>query len=627
MGDTGSIDFAALGQKYAVEREKRIRPDSNEQYVELDDSGRWNKLAQDPWVDHAALNAVPPVLQDGDEIIKFLILGAGYGALLYAVRLIQAGFKAEDIRLVDIAGGFGGTWYWNRYPGLMCDVESYIYMPLLEETGYMPKHKYSYGTELREYAEIIAKKWDLKGAFRTRAKSCVWDEGAKRWITKLEQNRGPEGILEMAIRSQFIINANGVINYPKAPKGLENYQGDVVHTARWDYGLTGGSPENPTLTGLQGKRVGVVGTGTTAIQVVPELSKWAKELYVFQRTPSSVAERGQRPTDPEEWRTKIATGPRWHIKRNENFNDCLSGNAGGENLVNDQWTKMKGYKALIGGPHKTLTMEDIPNYIGMIMALDYEHSNSTRERVDAIITKDKVTAESLKAWYPGWCKRPAFHDDYLPTFNKPNVHLVDTDGKGVSGSTATGLLVGDKEYPIDVLILSTGYRSEAKYMADPAMTSNMTFHGRGGKSISEKWQTNGPSTLHGVISNGFPNLFLTGPMQTGAAANFAHSQDILAQHVAYLAARAVERGGDNAEIESSVEAEEGWTGLIMAGALCLAGLGICTPGSYNREGQQGDPAETAKLMRGAPYPQGMNAFSKVLRDWRESGKLEGIVIS
>ncbi|EQB44374.1 hypothetical protein CGLO_16900 [Colletotrichum gloeosporioides Cg-14] len=260
-----AVDFMALNKKYTEEKEKRLRADGNGQYVELEKDERFRKLAEDPWVDHAKLNAQPPNLKDGDEV-KVVILGAGFGGLLYAIRFIQAGLRAEDIRLVDVAGGFGGTWYWNRYPGLMCDIESYTYMPLLEETGYVPKHRYSYGPELMAHAERMAEMWNLsdKGVFRSQIRSYEWDDEAKRWDVVVEQGRGPgEEPVTMKVRSQFVVLANGVLNHPKLAKNLEAFEGDMFHTARWNYGVTGGlgtAPENPQLTGLEGKRVGIIGT-------------------------------------------------------------------------------------------------------------------------------------------------------------------------------------------------------------------------------------------------------------------------------------------------------------------------------------------------------------------------------
>lgn len=624
-----ALELGALMAKYGEEKDKRVKEDGKNQYVQLADSDRWGSLSRDPWVDHDALNASPDNLNDGDEV-KALILGAGYGGLLYAVRLIQAGFDAKDIRIADVAGGFGGTWYWNRYPGLMCDVESYVYMPLLEETGYMPKHRYSYGTELREHADRIADKWGVRASFRTAAEASTWDEGARRWVTKLRQDRGPDGggDVHLTVRSQFLVNANGVLNHPKMPRGLENFGGEAFHAARWDYGVTGGSPSDWSLDKLKGKRVGIIGTGATAIQVVPQLAKWAGELYVFQRTPSSVAERGQRETDPAEWEAKIAAKKGWQRERTRNFNQFCTAQREGVNVVDDGWTKALAYYTLVGTPQeKPLGMEDIPQHIATMVALDFNYSDGNRRRVEEVI-KDKEVAERLKAWYPVWCKRPAFHDEYLPAFNLSHVHLVDTEGKGVTGATETGVVVGDKEYPIDVLILSTGYRLPMADNGEPGSHSNMVFTGRGGRTLADKWATQGATTLHGVLTSGFPNLFLTGPAQTGACPNFAWGQNVLSQHVAYIVAQAHERSGPTAVVEPSVEAEEGWSGLIMAFSGLMAPIGICTPSYINSEGGlPSDPVEGMKAMRGAGYGHGMNAFEDVLVAWREEGSLAGLVVS
>ncbi|KAF6806680.1 flavin-binding monooxygenase-like family protein (cyclohexanone monooxygenase) [Colletotrichum sojae] len=629
-----AFNFMALNKKYAEEKEKRQRSDGVDQYIELASADpRFRKLAEDPWVDHAALNALPPNLRDGDEV-KVLALGAGYGGLLSAIRLVQAGFRTDDVRLVDAAGGFGGTWYWNRYPGLMCDVESYIYMPLLEETGYVPKHRYAYGPELREHAERMAEKWGLadKGVFRTQIKSYDWDEDARRWIVALEQDRGPEGVVSMKVKAQFVILANGVLNHPKVARNLEAFEGPVFHTARWDYGVTGGSPEEPNMTGLEGKRVGIIGTGATGIQVVPQLARHAKELYVFQRTPSAVGERGQRPTDPEEFRTKVATGGTgWQRRRTENFNDMISGHEPAENLVNDGWTEIKAYKCLIGGKHeKPLGMEDIPGHIGNLLALDTPRSEMLRRRAEEIV-KDKKTAEALKGWYPSWCKRPTFHDDYLPAFNLPNVHLVDTDGKGVDRATKDGLVVSGTEYPLDILVLSTGYRPPGVGMAEPSAMSNAVVRGRGGVLLAEKWAARGPSTLHGVLTSGFPNMFLTGPMQTGATSNFAYVGDTVSQHTAHILAEAVKRAGPEGEgkivIESVPEAEEAYAMQILMRAAWFAALGVCTPSYINNEGHQAPPEDQMKLMRGAPWPTGMNDWVRFLEEWRAEGSMKGISVT
>ncbi|EEB91388.1 hypothetical protein MPER_10257, partial [Moniliophthora perniciosa FA553] len=448
-------------------------------------------LGEDIWVDHAALNAQKSPLEDGTSI-KALVLGAGYGGLFFAARLIQAGFSPNDIRLVDSAGGFGGTWYWNRYPGLMCDVESYCYMPLLEETGYIPKHKYAYGPELLQHANRIAEKWDLKdkGLFRSEVKTLDWDDSGKSWVVKIEEYRGPnEEKKVLTVRAQFIFLAFGVLNFPHIPKipDMEQFKGHMFHTSRWDYTYTGGSPDDWTMSNLKDKRVGIIGTGATAVQAVPQLAEWAKELYVFQRTPSSVDVRGQRETDPLVWQNEIAAKKGWQRERQLNLASYCSNTPNGPNMVNDGWTASPAYSVIIGGTrYGIITPDKIAEFTGNMFALDMERAHRIRTRVDEVV-KDPMTAEKLKPWYPVWCKRPCFHDDYLPTFNKPDVHLVDTDGKGVERFTENGIVANGKEYPIDVLILSTGYRSPADGSGSPAYRANLVIHGRNGLDMEEKW--------------------------------------------------------------------------------------------------------------------------------------------
>lgn len=637
MGDASvTADLAAISAKYAEENAKRLREDGLDQYEELTSaaSERLRNLGHDLWADHKALNAQTPCLRDGDDV-KVLILGAGYGGILYAIRLIEQGFSASDIRLVDVAGGYGGTWWWNRFPGLTCDTEGYIYMPLLEETGYMPKHRYSGGPELLRYANLLVKKWDLedKGLFRATVKSYDWDDEAKRWIVAIEEDRGPsEESVKMKVKAQFTVLANGVLNHPKVPKNFESFAGPITHTARWDYSVSGGTHDEPNLEKFKGKRVGVVGTGATAVQVIPEVAKWAKELYVFQRTPSSVEEKPQKETDPEEW--KVLTAEKgWHRRRAENMDAVMSGEPGVVDTVKDGWTAATTFRALCGGYHeKPITMEDIPNHIGALLAEDSVRTERLRLRVEETV-KDKKTAEALKAWYPTWCKRPTFHNDYLPTFNLPHVHLIDTDGKGAERATEAGIVANGQEYPLDVLILSTGFRPPTAHMAEPSSTSNMSIRGRNGLLMSEKWDKQGPTTYHGVLTHDFPNMFLTGPLQVGASSTFSRVQDILAEHSSYIIAEAFRRAGDGQDkvvVEVTAEGEEVWAGVIMSRVMYFAGAGICGPSINNSEGQLGrdtSPEGQMKSARGAPFGLGLNAYVKTLEAWRAEGSMAHVDVT
>ncbi|KAK0720247.1 pyridine nucleotide-disulfide oxidoreductase-like protein [Lasiosphaeris hirsuta] len=634
-----------LSQKYTEEAAKRFRADGSAQFFELQDAEaeRLRTLAEDPWVDHAALNAQDSPVKDGGRY-KFLVLGAGFGGMLLAVRLIEAGVASgpNDLRIIDKVGGFGGTWWSNRYPGLHCDVESYTYMPLLEETGYMPKSKYASGPELLEHAGRIATQWNLhdKGFFRAAVKSAHWDDATSLWNIQIVESRGPgEPSRALRVQAEYFLTASGVLVRPHAPNipGLASFTGPMFHTARWDYSVTGGSPQESRLTGLEGKRVGIMGTGATAIQATPQLAKWAKELYVFQRTPSAVHYRAQRPTDPEEWKTKIAYKKGWQRERMANLNSYLT-NApikGQENMVNDAWTEMPAFSAIVGCPKWGFiepTPEKIGEHVAKLYRLDLPHSESGRARVDQIV-KDPETAAQLKAWYPTWCKRPTFNDEYLPTFNLPNVHLVDTAGKGIDSATEQGLVVGDKEYPIDVLVLSTGYRGPVEGDGNPEAQLQVEIRGRGGRSLGEKWKTQGASTLHGVATSGFPNMFFLSPTQSCSSANFTQSLEVWIEHIVHIISKAEEKASErsHAVIDVTSEGEEGWAGVIMQHAAFFASIAGCTPGYLNGEGafaqMPTSQEEMIKKARSGIWSSGMAAYEKFLDDYRSEGSLKGFEIA
>ncbi|KAM4066542.1 pyridine nucleotide-disulfide oxidoreductase [Hirsutella rhossiliensis] len=630
-------DLGCIMGKYEEEKKKRLRADGSAQYIdlELEPAGPLSNLAQDPWVDHETLNAQAPNLADGDDI-KLLILGAGFGGLLHAVRLVEAGFAPGDVRIVDTAGGFGGTWYWNRYPGLMCDVESSIYLPLLEEMGYTPKHRFSYGPEIRRHAEAIAVHWRLadKAVFRTHARSLAWDEDASRWRVCLAQARGlaKSDVVNMNVCAQFVVLANGVLNHPKAPKipGIGDFAGPMMHTGRWDYGISGGSPDNASLMGFKGKRVGIIGTGATAVQCVPELAKWAGHVLVFQRTPSAVDERGQRETDPEAWQAMTAS-PGWWRARNNNWNSIICGYPAEDNLVNDAWSAIGAYKHLVGGPHEQpVGLQGVVGLIQRALAIDAPRMERLRRRVDDIVTKDAATAEALKAWYPSWCKRPCFHDDYLATFNRSNVTLVDTAAKGVERFTRTGVVVGGQEHELDIVVLATGYRSPSTDMGEPSGVSNATITGCAGAQLASKWLYQGATTLHGILTHGFPNLILMGPAQVGVSANFVYGLDNLAKHVAYVLSEALARAPDQARavVEATEQGEAEWTERILTRSAWMAPLGICGPSYFNNESDpaQSSPEEQTKSARGAYYPQGIIEYEEVLERWRREGSMHGLLV-
>ncbi|KAJ3533882.1 hypothetical protein NM208_g7783 [Fusarium decemcellulare] len=641
--DLSNGDAAAnLQEKYAQERKKRLRPDGASQFVDLYDHPKFAHFKQDPWVGDTIPPADLPSPKDGARS-EILVIGGGYGGLLFAVRLLQAGFKLEDIRMVDCAGGFGGTWYWNRYPGLTCDIESYIYMPLLEETGYVPTQKYTTGKELREHAERIAKHWGLDKVawFRQRVDSIEWDDKSKEWVTGLKPQlgRGNEGSL-ISVRSRFLMLTTGVVLVPRVPRipGIERFKGACFHTARWDYDSTGGTADKPDLVKLKGQRVGIIGTGATAIQVVPALKDWAEKLYVFQRTPSAVDRRDNRPTDPK-WAEEIRSKPGWQYERIENFQAFVTNAAKKPHvdLVDDGWTKMLSHSALGGCPDlECRTLEDIQKHVEELHVIDLPRQESIRRRVDEIVTNPN-TAEKLKPWYPGWCKRACFHDEYLQSFNKPNVELVDTNGFGVNEITEDGVVVGNNEYKIDTLILCTGYKSPVLF--SPAGRVGLDVKGRNGLSLDKKWNQ-GVTTLHGMMSHDFPNLFWPGLNQSAASPNFIYPIDIAATHVAGTMARAVHSSSPsnsqgpsyryNFIIEPTATGEEEWSQVIVSGAGSFAASAGCTPSYFNAEGEMDrdvPPEVMQKRARSAVWSKGPSHLRRFLADWRAAEKLEGLEIS
>jgi cation diffusion facilitator CzcD-associated flavoprotein CzcO len=592
-----ALDFDpdALREKYRIERDKRLRPDANAQYVEV--KGDFGRYIDDPYVEPGFTRA--PLSDEVDA----LIIGGGFGGLRAAARLREAGL--ERIRIVEKGGDFGGTWYWNRYPGAQCDIESYIYLPLLEETGYVPQEKYSYAAEIRAHARRIGETFDLykDALFQTEILDLRWLEDEKRWLVATNRDD--------AIRARYVVMSNGPLNRPKLPgiPGIETFNGHSFHTSRWDYAYTGGDSSG-NLTGLADKRVAIIGTGATAIQSVPHLGRAAKQLYVFQRTPSSVDLRGNRPTDPD-WASSLEPG--WQRRRMENFNILVSGGHQDEDLVSDGWTDIIRSLTSIAAfrTGKTIAPEDIPAEMELA---DFRKMNQIRARVEDVVA-DPYTAEALKPWYRQFCKRPTFNDDYLPTFNRPNVALVDTGGRGVDRVTETGPVVDGVEYEVDCIIFATGFEVGTAY----TRRAGFEVHGRESKTLTDHW-SGGLKTLHGFMSHGFPNCFHMGTNQSTLTPNFPHLLEEQAQHIAEVIGQA--RLRQAAVVEPTAEAEAGWVKTIHDNARANLEFRIaCTPGYYNGEGRAGDGAG---LFDGL-YGPGSLKFFDLIRQWREEG-MDGLRI-
>ena len=597
----GEIDFdpAALKARYRQERDKRLRVDGNEQYVEVKED--FSNYVDDPYAERIER---APVFDE----VEIVIIGGGFGGLMMGGRLREAGY--EDLRVIEQGADFGGTWYWNRYPGAMCDVESYCYLPMLEELNYIPKHKYSFAPEIMEHSKNIARHYRLydNALMQTSVTAMSWDENAQKWV--IETDRGDR------MKARFVAMANGPLNRPKLPgiTGIDQFKGHTFHTSRWDYDYTGGDSSGQ-LHKLADKRVGIIGTGATAVQCIAHLGASAGELYVFQRTPSSIDVRNNRETDPE-WAAALEPG--WQYRRMENFNTLVSGGDQDVDLVADGWTDI--FRNLTGIAAKTaarklgrrLTEQEKSELMELA---DYAKMNTVRARAEAVVA-DRETAEKLKPWYRQFCKRPCFHDEYLPTFNRPNVHLVDTAGQGVERMTASGVVVAGREYPLDCLIFATGFEVGTAYTRragyDPV--------GRGGVKLSDKWK-DGLQTLHGLQTNGFPNCFFLGFTQSGITVNVPQSLNEQALHVTYILdevkARAVR------SVEASVQGEAGWVAEMHSKAyLGQEFRAECTPGYYNNEGQVGN----ANGFFSFSYGGGPLRFFEILKQWRAAGSLDGCTL-
>lgn len=602
------VDIDALREKYRVEREKRLRREGSAQYLEL--SGEYSDFYEvDPYTPAPERD---PIAEDADVVV----LGGGFAGLLAGAYLKKAG--VEGVRMIEMAGDFGGVWYWNRFPGIQCDNDSYCYIPMLEELGFMPSKKYADGAEIFAHCRNIGKHFGLyDGAlFSTQVRELRWDSALNRW--RISTDRGDD------IRARFVVMAQGSYNRPKLPgiPGIDTFRdagGHVFHSARWDYDYTGGDATGG-LTKLADKRVALVGTGATGVQLVPHLGRDAQQLYVFQRTPSSVDERANTPTDPA-WAGSLQPG--WQEERKRNFHNWspFVGVVFGEpDLVCDFWTELgRNVTARIGASEN-------PAALGVeeIMAIreeeDYKIMERLRRRIAGIVT-DARTAEALKPYYRFMCKRPCSSEDYLPAFNRPNVTLVDVSAaKGVERLTEKGIVANGTEYEVDCVIFASGFEISTEISRRYAID---VIEGRDGLSLFDHWKDS-YKTLHGMASRGFPNQFFTGFIQGGVSANTTAMFEQQAQHIAYIIAEAQNRGA--VTVEPSSAAQDNWIRTIRDLSIDNSAFELsCTPGYYNNEGRGGSEGNASFL--GEFYTPGFYAFDDLLAQWRAAGDLDGLELT
>jgi cation diffusion facilitator CzcD-associated flavoprotein CzcO len=603
------IDIPSLKEKYRQARDRRMRQEGQSQYVRpVDDfAGAYEADPYMPVTPRAAIC----------EDLDIAILGAGWSGILAGVELRKSG--CGRFRHIDHAGDFGGVWYWNRYPGLQCDNDAYCYLPLLEETGFMPSKKFTDGWEIREYAQSIARKYQLyDGAlFHTLVDALRWDDGLQRW--RITTKQGDD------IRARHVIMANGLLNIPKLPgiRGIHEFTGRIFHSARWDYDYTGGNQQMPVLDKLADKRVAIVGTGATAIQLVPFLGKYARQLYVLQRTPSCVDTRRNSVTDPA-WVKSLQPG--WQEARRACFHRGANESflPGEKDLICDIWTEVNRNLAaeLEEAQWPRISPEE---FAARYEEMDFRVMERLRRRVDAIV-QDRETAEILKPYYRYQCKRPTSNDEYYATFNRPNVKVIDvSQSQGVERLTGNGFITNGIEYAVDCIIFASGYE----------VTSDLdrrwgfsTFEGRNGFSMYENWKGS-YQTFHGVMTHGFPNLYIIGLNQGGLNSSLTVNFEQQSRHIAYIIKTVLDRGA--ATVEPSKAAQDSYVKHIRDTAIDRTEwIRACTPGYFNNEGkpdvdEQGN--EKYRFYLGETYGPGWNAFMSLLQNWREQGELAGLVVA
>ncbi len=601
MEDTATSDEhrRAVKARYRAERDKRLRPDGNDQYVEM--AGRFASLLEDP---HTAREERDPVVSEATVVI----IGGGFAGLTTGARLVEAGI---DVRIVEKGGGVGGTWYWNRYPGAQCDTHSFVYLPLLEETGHVPSEKYAHGPEILEHCGRIAEHYGLgeRALFHTEVTEVVWHADSSRWIVRT--NRGDE------LRARFVAMGLGPLHRPKLPgiPGLETFAGHSFHTSRWDYAYTGGDAAGSPLTGLADKRVAIIGTGATAVQCVPHLARACAELFVFQRTPSSIDVRANEPTDMD-WFEREVQAPGWQERWLTNFTLVQTGGWTEEDLVHDGWTDIaRRIRARVLEKAAEGAEVDADLLARAFAESDFEKMEEIRARISSVVA-DPATADALKPWYGQLCKRPCFHDEYLDAFNQPGTRLVDTGGQGVERITERGVVVDGRTYEVDCIIWASGF----EVGTDHVRRAGFDVTGRGGRRLGETW-AEGMVSLHGMHVHGFPNLFVIGAAQAGnLISNYPHNLAEAARTVAAIVGHAEAEG--IAEVEADAEAQEAWVELcIQRVGLIGGGAADCTPGYYNNEGQ--DAGLRGRRNAGG-HPEGPVAYFRFIEDWRTNGRFEGL---
>lgn len=593
QGQSESYNAAELSRKYRKERDKRLRSDGEAQYIDAD--GEFEEFAQDPYLKEVLTR--DPIVED----LEVAVIGGGLGGLLTAVSLRRKGIKS--FRILEQAGDFGGTWYWNRYPGIRCDIEAYVYMPLLEEVGTIPSERYASGGEIFEHCRAIGKHFDLydRALFQTKVESISWNDDLARWI--IRTNQGDE------IRAHHVTVSQGPLAKVKLPgvPGIKSFKGKMFHSARWDYDYTGGNM-NGGMTGLSDKRVAVIGTGATAVQIIPKLAESAAKVLVFQRTPSALAARNNSKTDVD-WFRNQPKG--WQQERVTNFESNITpGTHPESDLVADGWTDF--FLRVRGHMGAAVKSGEQFNPMDVIQKADFEKMENLRSRIGDIV-EDKKLAARMTPWYNYLCKRPLFSDDFLESLNNPNVEVIDTDGAGVTKIDETSVHANGTAFEVDCIIFATGF----DVAAAAHKVGGYELIGRDGVSVDEKWK-NGMRTVHGTQMHGFPNFHVVGAISQGTTSfNYTHALQMQASHAVDIIGKCIDDHIRSIEVTS--KAEDRWLEKMKTPHKIdlVAYYRACTPGFLNHEGDvDGQPT-----FLGSTYGGGALAYNELIKEWRSSDQI------
>lgn len=475
---------------------------------------------------------------NGPLRLDVVVVGAGLGGMCAVHKYREMGLKVLGI---EAGGDVGGVWYWNRYPGARVDLPSIDY-----SFGFSPEveqewtwsEQFAAQPELMAYFNFVAERLDLRKDFQfdTRVTRAQWDEDQTLW--RVHTDRG------QVIEAPYCVMATGPLSVPKDPDipGLKRFKGELYRAAKW--------PHQPVS--FAGKRVGVIGTGSTGIQIVQELGPLAGELYVFQRTPSFTMPMRNQKLEPD----YVAEVKRHYAGLREAARNSPNGGvrpastraffsvtpAQRQSLLEDAWKQ--GGLAMLGTFADLLINEEANEHVAEFV----------RSKIDEVV-KDPVTAEALKPrGYPIFARRPCLDTSYYETYNRPNVHLVDLLKGDIQAITETGVQVPSGHIELDMLILATGY---------DGLTGALTAFevvGRNGETVNEHWKDGARAHL-GLMMPGFPNLFMTtGPTGPAALANIFRISENDVDWIAGLITHMAKNG--LATVEPTPQAEQAWMDLV-----------------------------------------------------------------